>query len=65
MVWEVVRRDEIWFIEKTEGKASQLFSLSDFDKNKVRASSPFDIMYLNDAFGAIPRFDRNNLPKIY
>ncbi len=46
-----IRRDEVWFTEKKDGMATELFSLSDFDKNQVRASAPFNRMYLGGEFG--------------
>lgn len=39
---EHFRRDQIWLTEKTNG-ATRLFSLEDFDKNKVKPESPFGL----------------------
>ncbi|MFZ5446416.1 MAG: AAA family ATPase [Myxococcota bacterium] len=47
---ELLRRDEIWFVEK-RGSASELFSLDDFP---VRTDLRLDRSYLLGRFGAIP-----------
>ncbi len=44
-------RDQIWFLEKTETGATNLFPLSDFD---VRESGSFQKSYLGGKFGALP-----------
>ena len=54
------RRDQIWFIEKNQFGASELFSLSDFKTDKVRNKSAFDKNYLEGKYGAIPYFDIND-----
>ncbi len=48
------RRDQIWFTEKDQYGATQLYSLSEFDKDKVRPDIPFDKWYLSGRFGALP-----------
>lgn len=48
---DLLRRDEVWFVEKTAGGDSQLYSLSDL---KVRADVEIRKGYLNGRFGAIP-----------
>lgn len=47
---ELLRRDEIWFVEK-KGSATELFSLDDFP---VRTDLRLDRSYLLGRFGAIP-----------
>ena len=47
---DVLRRDEIWFVEKREG-ASDLYSLADF---KIRKDLSIDRAYLQGRFGAVP-----------
>lgn len=47
-----LRRDQIWFVEKDEFGASELFSLSDF--GDVREDTPFAKWYMNNKFGAVP-----------
>ena len=48
----IYRRDQIWFVEKDQFGASELYSLSDFDSKTVRNDSAFDKKYLNHIFGA-------------
>lgn len=48
---DLVRRDEVWFVEKNEHGASELFSLDDFG---VRNDLRLDRSYLQGRFGAIP-----------
>ncbi len=47
----LLRRDEIWFIEKNKSGASKLASLSEF---KVSEGLNYESGYLNGRFGAIP-----------
>ncbi len=54
---ETYRRDQIWFVEKNQFGASELFSLADFKTEKVRNKSAFDKNYLEGKYGAIPYFD--------
>ncbi|MEY5040484.1 MAG: hypothetical protein RLZZ414_5 [Bacteroidota bacterium] len=46
------RRDQIWFVDKDQFGASELYSLSDFDAKTVRNDSAFDKKYLKNVFGA-------------
>ncbi len=48
---DILRRDGIWFTEKDESGATQLYSLADF---KVRNDLRVDKGYLQGRFGAIP-----------
>jgi hypothetical protein len=53
----LLRRDEIWFTEKTDNK-SELYSLIDiFDSkgNKFRKDYDYEKNYLLGSFGAIPK----------
>ena len=50
---ELVRRDEIWFVEKDKTGASNIFSLNQF---KVRYDSKIEKAYLLGRYGAIPIF---------
>lgn len=47
----LLRRDEIWFVEKNEQGQSSLFSLAEF---KPRPDLKISTSYLNGRFGAIP-----------
>jgi energy-coupling factor transporter ATP-binding protein EcfA2 len=48
---ELLRRDEVWFVEKNQEQKSQLYSLVDF---KLRDDIPWERGYLQGRFGAIP-----------
>ncbi|RTN95696.1 ATP-binding protein [Enterobacter sp. WCHEn090032] len=48
-----MRRDQIWFSEKNKGETN-IFSLDDFDKDKVKTSSPFNKWYDEGRFGGTP-----------
>ena len=54
---DIFRRDQIWFVEKNQFGASELFSLADFKTDKVRNNSAFYKNYLEGKYGAIPYFD--------
>ena len=60
---ELLRRDQIWFAEKSNG-ASRFFSLDDFDKKKVTPASPFARWYAEGRFGAIPSIDYSGMVKL-
>ncbi len=48
---ELLRRDEIWFVEKNQNGASSLYPLTDF---KVRQDLEIRKHYLQGRFGAVP-----------
>ena len=48
---DLLRRDEIWFVEKDKGGASHLYSLAEFN---IRPDLKIQKGYLNGRFGAIP-----------
>jgi AAA15 family ATPase/GTPase len=50
---ELVRRDEIWFVEKGKNGASELFSLNQF---KERYDKKIEKAYLFGRYGAVPIF---------
>lgn len=50
---ELLRRDEIWFVEKDEKGSSNLYSLAEF---RIRPDLKIEKGYLNGRFGAIPFF---------
>ncbi len=50
---DLLRRDEIWFVEKSEQGVSNLYSLAEF---KMRFDLKIEKGYLNGRFGAIPFF---------
>ena len=52
----LLRRDEIWFVQK-ENNISELYSLSDFrdpNNNRIRKDKNFLNNYFIGQFGAIP-----------
>jgi len=49
------RRDQIWFCEKDETGATDLYSLADFSKDQVRPTSKFSRQYMLGLFGAVPK----------
>ncbi len=54
---EVFRRDEIWFVAKSNHQNSKLYSLVEFKNNKgesVRKDAKFDKQYLEGKYGADP-----------
>lgn len=50
---DLLRRDEIWFVEKVRGSDSVLFSLEDFNE---RIDRKVDKNYLEGRYGAVPDF---------
>ena len=53
----ILRRDEIWFTEKDENEASDLYSLAEFkqaDGTKIRKDASLEKNYINGRYGAIP-----------
>ena len=49
---DLLRRDQIWFVDRNNFGASQFYPLSDFDANVVRSTSDFRKKYLDNSFGA-------------
>ena len=49
---DLLRRDEIWFVEKKNG-ASLIFSLEEFNE---RSDRRIDKAYLDGRYGAVPCF---------
>lgn len=49
------RRDQIWFTEKDNLGATDLYSLADFEPSQVRPDSKFSRQYLLGLFGAVPK----------
>ena len=57
----LLRRDGVYFAEKTAEGTTRYYSLADFKYSLRRLNTPFD--YLNGAYGALPimsefRFDK-------
>lgn len=53
---ELLRRDQIWFSQKTDG-ATTFYSLDEYDKNMVKSNSPYSKWYDEGRFDAIPKID--------
>ena len=54
---QLLRRDEIWFVEKDENGISSLYSLADFiddDGTRIRKDESYEKNYLIGKYGAIP-----------
>ena len=54
---QLLRRDEIWFVEKDERGVSTLYSLADFvdeDGSRIRKDENYEKNYLIGKYGAIP-----------
>ena len=49
---EILGRDEVWFVEKNQKQATELFSLADF---KPRQDDNIQRRYLTGSYGAIPQ----------
>jgi hypothetical protein len=52
---ERFRRDQVWFTEKDETGATDLYSLAEFEPSQIRADSKFSRQYLLGLFGAVPK----------
>jgi AAA15 family ATPase/GTPase len=60
----LLRRDEIWFTEKSSDGISSLYSLADFvdeEGVKIRKDENFEKNYLLGKYGAIPSMKQINL----
>jgi hypothetical protein len=51
----LLRRDQIWFSEKSDKAATQLFSLSDIERTP-RKREAFEKNYLSGRYGGVPNF---------
>ncbi len=56
----ILRRDQIWFIDKDQFGVSDLYSLSDFNAKTVRNTSAYDKKYLENKFGASNTIELSN-----
>ena len=56
---DIFRRDQIYFVEKDQFGASDLYSLADFKSEYVRNKTAFEKNYLEGKYGAIPYFERD------
>jgi uncharacterized protein len=58
---DILRRDQIWFMEKTSEQDSQLYPLTNFSARKDEA---FEKGYLTGRYGAIPILNPTGIQKI-
>lgn len=54
---ECFRRDQVWFVDKDEEGASELYSLVEYKEKSRTLKSNYGDDYLEGAFGAIPLFN--------
>lgn len=57
----VLRRDQIWFVEKDQAQASHIFPLTDFHPRKDRENLLAN--YMDGRYGALPVFGAWQLPQ--
>jgi len=57
----LLRRDQIYFVDKNQKEESELYSLSDF--KGVRKTDSYQKRYLNGNYGAVPIIDFSDLEK--
>jgi AAA15 family ATPase/GTPase len=64
---ELLRRDQIWFVDRNRFNESILYPMSDFDASVVRSTSDFKKKYLSSTFGAAETMDikQNLIELIY
>ena len=56
---EVFRRDQVWFCEKGNDKATQIYPLTDFSPRKGREN--LELAYLAGRYGAVPYVHKLNI----
>lgn len=56
MTPEKMRRDQIFFCEKTKG-STQIYSLDDFDKKKIKTTTNYANWYDEGRFGGVPNIN--------
>ena len=52
--FELFRRDEVWFVNKDENGASEVYSLDEYNE---RFDKKLDKAYLEGRYGGVPVFD--------
>ncbi|ATR83018.1 abortive phage infection protein [Pseudomonas sp. HLS-6] len=61
---QLMRRDQIWFTEKSEG-ATSFYSLDEFDKSTVKSNSPYSDWYDEGRFGALPHIKYEKIKELF
>ena len=59
---DLFRRDQIWFTEKDEDAATQLYSMSDYKERKPRKGEAMQKGYLSGRYGAVPILEAFSIP---
>lgn len=57
---EKLRRDQIWLAQKDDNK-TKIYSLDDFDKNKVKINTPYSKWYDDGRFGGVPTINYSKI----
>lgn len=57
---EILRRDQIWFVDRDKFGSSVLYPMSEFDASVVRNTSDFRKKYLDSVFGAAETINITN-----
>ena len=57
---DMLRKDQIWFVEKDRFEAAHLYCLSDFKSNHARKGENYESKYLKGKYGAIPYLTMQN-----
>ncbi|MBN2739062.1 MAG: ATP-binding protein [Spirochaetales bacterium] len=57
----LLKREQIWFTDKTKYGVTELFSLDEYDKNIVRDYSKYSKLYLDGRFKAVPSINIKEL----
>ncbi len=60
-----LRREQIWFSDRTHDGSTELYSLDEFDKNLIRNNDKYGKFYLDGRFGAVPATDLNKIVEIF
>jgi len=60
---KILKREQVWFTDKSKEGATELYSLDEFDKNAVRDGGKFSKFYLDGRFDAVPKIDYKELTK--
>jgi len=57
---ELLRRDQIWFVEKNVKHESELYSLLEYKEHYTRKHDSYSKDYLAGKYGAVPLFNSIN-----
>ena len=57
---DILRRDQVWFVDRNQYGVSELYPMSDFKSSSVRKTSDFRKKYLDSDFGAAESINLTN-----